>query len=53
MHVFHILKCQGWGKSPFFPSCVLMPELVIKLTQDEINKRKIQFNMYVLEIIKK
>lgn len=37
--------CWGGGDCPLYLSLVLMARLIIKLTQDQINRRKKQFNM--------
>ena len=34
------MEVLGRVKSLFYPSCVLMAGLIIKLTQDKINRRK-------------
>ena len=52
-HTHHHSLLLGWGKSLFLPSCVLVAELIVKLTHDQINRRKTQFNTFILEIIKK
>ena len=43
LHMSYLL-CWGRGKSPFFPSCVLVAGLIVKLTQNQINRGKIQFD---------
>ena len=55
INMYHSVSTQMSGReksSSFNPSCVLMSGLIIKLTEDRINRRKIQFNVYPLEIIK-
>lgn len=42
----------GRGNSPLYPSWILISGLTIKLTQNQINGRKKQFNTHIQEIIK-
>lgn len=60
-----IISYQAWsctkdfdvvreGKMPpFYPPSVLTAGLIIKLAQHQINRRKMQFNEYELEITEK